>query len=60
MILIKGIEVFAPEKIGIKGHGLGLSLVKTILLEMGASIKIEDNLPTGSRFVVTIKALKMI
>jgi signal transduction histidine kinase len=47
------------EKIGIKGHGLGLSLVKTILLEMGANIKIEDNLPKGSRFIVTIKALKM-
>jgi len=50
----------APEKIGIKGHGLGLSLVKTILLEMAANIKIEDNLPTGSRFIVTIKALQMV
>ena len=49
----------ASETIGIKGHGLGLSLVKTILLEMGAKIKIEDNLPKGSRFIVTIKALKM-
>jgi signal transduction histidine kinase len=49
----------ASETIGIKGHGLGLSLVKTILLEMGANIKIEDNLPKGSRFIVTIKALKM-
>jgi signal transduction histidine kinase len=49
----------ASETVGIKGHGLGLSLVKTILLEMGATIKIEDNLPTGSRFIVKIKALKM-
>jgi signal transduction histidine kinase len=47
------------ETIGIKGHGLGLSLVKTILLEMGANVKIEDNLPKGSRFIISIKALKM-
>jgi signal transduction histidine kinase len=49
----------ASETIGIKGYGLGLSLVKTILLEMGANIKIEDNLPKGTRFIITIKALKM-
>jgi signal transduction histidine kinase len=50
----------STEDIGIKGYGLGLSLVKTILLEIGAKIKIEDNHPTGSRFVIYIKALKII
>jgi signal transduction histidine kinase len=47
------------EEKGIKGYGLGLSLVKTILLEMGANIVIEDNLPSGSRFIIIIKALNI-
>jgi signal transduction histidine kinase len=48
------------EDIGIKGYGLGLSLVRTILLEIGAKIRIEDNHPTGSRFIISIKALNII
>lgn len=48
------------EKIGIRGYGLGLSLVKTILMEMGASIRIEDNDPNGSKFIITIKALNIV
>jgi signal transduction histidine kinase len=48
------------EELGIKGYGLGLSLVRTILLEMGAKIKIEENHPSGSRFIITIKALNII
>jgi signal transduction histidine kinase len=47
------------EEIGIKGYGLGLSLVKTILLEIGANIEIEDNHPSGTRFIVTLKALNI-
>ncbi len=45
---------------GIRGYGLGLSLVRTILLEMEAQISIEDNHPSGSRFIITIKALNII
>ncbi len=48
------------EEMGIKGYGLGLSLVRTILLEMEAKIRIEDNHPSGSRFIITIKALNII
>ena len=48
-----------PEMRGVRGYGLGLSLVKTILEEMGAKIRIEDNHPTGSKFIITIKALKI-
>ncbi len=48
------------EDLGIKGYGLGLSLVRTILLEMEAKIRIEDNHPSGSRFIITIKALNII
>jgi signal transduction histidine kinase len=47
------------EEMGIKGYGLGLSLVRTILLEMGANIEIEDNQPSGTRFIVIIKALNI-
>jgi len=47
------------EEMGIKGYGLGLSLVKTILVEMGANIVIEDNHPSGTRFIITIKALNI-
>jgi signal transduction histidine kinase len=48
------------EDLGIKGYGLGLSLVRTILLEIEAKIRIEDNHPSGSRFIITIKALNII
>ena len=48
------------EDMGIKGYGLGLSLVRTILLEMEAIIRIEDNHPSGSRFIITFKALNII
>jgi len=47
------------EEMGIKGYGLGLSLVKTILVEMGANIVIEDNHPIGTRFIITVKALNI-
>jgi signal transduction histidine kinase len=47
------------EEMGIKGYGLGLSLVKTILVEMGANIVIEDNQPSGTRFIITFKTLNI-
>ena len=47
------------EKIGMRGYGLGLSLVKTILLELEAKIRIEDNEPNGSIFIVTLKSLNL-
>jgi len=48
------------EEMGTKGYGLGLSLARTILLEIGAKIRIEDNHPSGSRFIITLKALNII
>ncbi|MEP0862312.1 MAG: HAMP domain-containing histidine kinase [Ignavibacterium sp.] len=45
------------EKMGIKGHGLGLSLVKAVLDEIGAQIRISDNKPTGTIVTVTIPAI---
>jgi signal transduction histidine kinase len=38
------------ERIGIKGYGLGLSLAKTIVENMGGRITLKDNIPAGSIF----------
>jgi len=41
-----------------RGTGLGLAIVHHILQEHGARIRVEDNLPTGARFVVEIPVLQ--
>jgi PAS domain S-box-containing protein len=41
-----------------RGTGLGLAIVHHILLEHDASIRVEDNLPAGARFIVEIPALE--
>ena len=38
------------------GMGLGLSIVNAIVEDHNGSIKVEDNHPTGSRFVVELPA----
>lgn len=40
-----------------RGTGLGLAIVAQVLAEHKASIRVEDNLPSGARFVVEIPAL---
>jgi PAS domain S-box-containing protein len=37
-----------------RGTGLGLAIVSHILSEHGASIRVEDNVPSGARFLVEI------
>jgi len=37
-----------------RGTGLGLAIVNHILSDHGAQIRVEDNLPTGARFIVEI------
>lgn len=37
-----------------RGTGLGLAIVNHILVEHGAQIRVEDNLPSGARFTVEI------
>ncbi|MEO8025128.1 MAG: ATP-binding protein, partial [Bryobacteraceae bacterium] len=39
-----------------RGTGLGLAIVNHILSEHGASIRVEDNRPSGTRFLVEIPA----
>jgi signal transduction histidine kinase len=39
-----------------RGTGLGLAIVNHILSEHHAQIRVEDNQPTGARFVVEIPA----
>lgn len=45
------------EKMGIKGYGLGLSLVKSVFDEIGAEIIISDNKPEGTIFTVIIPSI---
>jgi two-component system nitrogen regulation sensor histidine kinase NtrY len=40
----------------VSGMGLGLAIVQEIVAEHGGSLKIEDNLPHGSRFIVELPA----
>ncbi len=37
-----------------RGTGLGLAIVNRILGDHGATIRVEDNLPTGARFIVEL------
>lgn len=46
------------DKMGIKGVGLGLSLVKSILDKMDCKIEVSDNFPKGTVFTVSFKELK--
>jgi len=40
-----------------RGTGLGLAIVNHILADHNAHIRVEDNLPSGARFVVELATL---
>jgi len=40
-----------------RGTGLGLAIVNRILADHDASIRIEDNVPAGARFIVDVPTL---
>ena len=40
-----------------RGTGLGLAIVNHILSDHGAQIRVEDNNPTGARFIVEIPVI---
>lgn len=44
--------------LGIKGHGLGLSLVKSIVESMNGKIIIEENKPNGTIFKIKLPVIK--
>jgi len=46
-------------KQNVNGYGLGLSLVKTITIAMNGSIKIENNIPDGTKFIIRFPAMSM-
>ncbi|EMY70555.1 GHKL domain protein [Leptospira vanthielii serovar Holland str. Waz Holland = ATCC 700522] len=48
---------FVPEGCGISGSGLGLSIVKLSLEEMGGEVEVESKLGEGSTFKVKIPTL---
>jgi signal transduction histidine kinase len=47
-------------KKNIFGYGLGLSLVKTIVLSMEGKIKVEDNIPTGTKVIISFPAVRVV
>jgi two-component system, NtrC family, nitrogen regulation sensor histidine kinase NtrY len=42
------------------GMGLGLPIVSEIVIEHGGAVRVEDNLPRGSRFVVELPVLRAV
>ena len=48
------------EILGIKGYGLGLSLVKSIVEAMNGTIEIKDNKPRGTVFIITFPSIELI
>jgi PAS domain S-box-containing protein len=42
-----------------RGTGLGLAIASRIVAEHNGSIRVEDNLPTGSRFVIRFPAMEV-
>lgn len=48
------------EILGIKGYGLGLSLVKAIVEAMNGTIEIKDNKPRGTIFILTFPAIELV
>lgn len=47
------------EELGIKGYGLGLSVVKSIITQMNGSISVEDNMPRGSVFIICLPEVRI-
>src|SRR5205085_11828497 len=43
-----------------RGTGLGLAIVNHILSEHNATIRVEDNLPAGAKFVVDLPSLAAV
>ncbi|HVW07603.1 MAG TPA: ATP-binding protein [Bryobacteraceae bacterium] len=44
----------------VRGTGLGLAIVSHILAEHGASIRVEDNKPSGARFTIEMPAVPAV
>ena len=42
-----------------RGTGLGLAIASRIVAEHNGSIRVEDNLPTGAKFVIRFPALEV-
>ncbi len=47
------------EKLGLKGHGLGLSLAKSIITEAKGTIEIEDNKPKGTILKIVLPIVEV-
>ncbi len=45
------------EEMGIDGHGLGLSLVRSVVTAMGGSVRVADNEPRGTRILISLPSM---
>ena len=54
-------KLFQPySSTKVNGMGLGLSIVQEIVAEHGGTIRVEDNAPRGSRFVVELPVSRAV
>ncbi|MHB1688593.1 MAG: sensor histidine kinase [Ignavibacteriaceae bacterium] len=49
----------AALNLNIKGYGLGLSMVKTVVSSMGGKILVENNQPQGSKFILIFPEVRI-
>jgi signal transduction histidine kinase len=47
------------EDMGIEGHGLGLSLVKSVVTAMGGSVRVADNESRGTRIQISLPSMSL-
>jgi signal transduction histidine kinase len=47
------------EEMGIEGHGLGLSLVKSVVTAMGGSVRVVENQPRGTRIQIRLPSMAL-
>jgi two-component system nitrogen regulation sensor histidine kinase NtrY len=47
-------RVFEPDFSRKKNGGLGLAIVHKIIADHGGSIRFEQNMPTGARFIIEL------
>jgi signal transduction histidine kinase len=47
------------EEMGIDGHGLGLSLVRSVVSAMGGSVRVTDNEPRGTRILISLPSMSL-
>ncbi len=48
-----------PKTREIEGYGLGLSLAKSVIVSMGGTIEVKDNIPNGTIFIISLPIIEL-